>query len=105
MAKAKRKRQMKIQYSDPIIENVDGEIVTVSETITATSDDLGTKLGEQTFSNTFNTSDPLYRDKVKEYFIAKSALFEIAMKAKFDEETKLISLKKDLETAYAGKAG
>jgi 7-cyano-7-deazaguanine synthase in queuosine biosynthesis len=105
MAKAKRKRQMKIQYSDPIIENVDGEIVTVSETITATSDDLGIKLGEQTFSNTFNTSDPLYRDKVKEYFIAKSALFEIAMKAKFDEETKLISLKKNLETAYAGKAG
>lgn len=105
MAKAKRKREMKIQYSDPMVTNVDGEIVTVSETITATSDDLGTVLGEQSYSNTFNTSDPLYKDKVKEYFIAKSAIFEAAMTAKFVEEGKLLELKKDLETAYAGKAG
>lgn len=104
MAK-KGKRKMKIQYSDPSIDDVNGEIVTVSETITATSDDLQTKLGSQTFSKTFNTSDPLYKTNVKEYFIAQSAVFEVAMKAKFDEETKLIDLKKELETAYAGKAG
>lgn len=96
---------MKIQYSEPVIPNVDGEIVTVSVTITATSDDLGTILGEQTFSNTFNSSDPLYKDKVKEYFIAKSEVFETAMVAKFIEEGKLLDLKKDLETAYAEKVG